>query len=106
MPTEMQQLVEEAERLGKLVAQHPAVARYRQAQQAVAELKQVDARIEGAKENEAALKLARDEVVKRLAVIASLLLTTETLIVEKPAAPEPAANGGGHGHGHSHGPGF
>jgi chaperonin GroEL len=38
--------------------------------------------------------------------IAGLLLTTESLIVEKPAAPEPAAAGGGHGHGHSHGPGF
>jgi chaperonin GroEL len=37
--------------------------------------------------------------------IAALLLTTESLIVEKPAASEPAA-GGGHGHGHSHGPGF
>jgi chaperonin GroEL len=31
--------------------------------------------------------------------IAAMLLTTETLIVEKPAEEEPAA-GGGHGHGH------
>jgi len=38
--------------------------------------------------------------------IASLLLTTESLIVEKPEKSEPAAAGGGHGHGHSHGPGF
>jgi chaperonin GroEL len=39
--------------------------------------------------------------------IAGLLLTTESLIVDKPKAPEPAARGGhGHGHGHSHGPGF
>jgi chaperonin GroEL len=29
-----------------------------------------------------------------------MLLTTETLIVEKPAEEEPAAEG--HGHGHSH----
>ncbi|GGJ99191.1 60 kDa chaperonin 1 [Pilimelia anulata] len=35
------------------------------------------------------------------ASIAGLLLTTETLIVEKPAAPEPADHGhGGHGHAH------
>ncbi|MEV8511186.1 chaperonin GroEL [Dactylosporangium sp. NPDC051484] len=45
--------------------------------------------------------------VANAASIAALLLTTESLIVEKPAAPEPAAAGGhGHGHGHSHGPGF
>jgi chaperonin GroEL len=33
--------------------------------------------------------------------IASMLLTTETLIVEKPAEEQPAA-AGGHGHGHGH----
>jgi len=35
------------------------------------------------------------------ASIAGMLLTTETLVVEKPADPEPEA-GGGHGHGHGH----
>jgi len=35
------------------------------------------------------------------ASIAALLLTTETLVVEKPADPEPGA-GNGHGHGHGH----
>ncbi len=35
------------------------------------------------------------------ASIASMLLTTETLVVEKPAEPEPEA-AGGHGHGHGH----
>jgi chaperonin GroEL len=45
--------------------------------------------------------------VSNAASIAGLLLTTESLVVEKPAAPEPAAAGGhGHGHGHQHGPGF
>ncbi|GAA4248591.1 chaperonin GroEL [Dactylosporangium darangshiense] len=44
--------------------------------------------------------------VANAASIAGLLLTTESLIVDKPAAPEPAAGGHGHGHGHSHGPGF
>jgi chaperonin GroEL len=45
--------------------------------------------------------------VSNAASIAGLLLTTETLIVDKPKAPEPAGNGGhGHGHGHQHGPGF
>jgi chaperonin GroEL len=35
------------------------------------------------------------------ASIAAMLLTTETLVVEKPADPEPDA-AGGHGHGHGH----
>jgi chaperonin GroEL len=40
--------------------------------------------------------------------IAGLLLTTESLVVEKPKAPEPPSGGRGHGHGHGHqhGPGF
>jgi chaperonin GroEL len=39
--------------------------------------------------------------------IAGLLLTTESLVVEKPTPPEPVRTGGhGHGHGHHHGPGF
>ncbi|HEY0937831.1 MAG TPA: chaperonin GroEL [Trebonia sp.] len=38
--------------------------------------------------------------VQNAASIAGMLLTTETLIVEKPADDEPAADG--HGHGHSH----
>jgi chaperonin GroEL len=42
--------------------------------------------------------------VSNAASIVGLLLTTETLIVEKPKAPEAPA--GGHGHGHQHGPGF
>jgi chaperonin GroEL len=44
--------------------------------------------------------------VSNAASIAGLLLTTETLIVEKPKAPEPTNGGHGHGHGHQHGPGF
>jgi chaperonin GroEL len=40
------------------------------------------------------------------ASIAGLLLTTESLVVDKPKEPEPAAAGHGHGHGHQHGPGF
>ena len=32
--------------------------------------------------------------------IAALLLTTETLVVDKPEEEEPAAAGHGHGHGH------
>ncbi|HWC34699.1 MAG TPA: chaperonin GroEL [Mycobacteriales bacterium] len=41
--------------------------------------------------------------VRNAASIAGMLLTTETLVVDKPEEEEPAA--GGHGHGHSHGPG-
>jgi chaperonin GroEL len=44
--------------------------------------------------------------VSNAASIAGLLLTTETIIVEKPKAPEAANGGHGHGHGHQHGPGF
>jgi chaperonin GroEL len=51
------------------------------------------------------VKVTRSAVANA-ASIAALLLTTETLIVEKPKAPEPAAGGQGGGHGHSHGPGF
>ena len=38
--------------------------------------------------------------LENAASIASLLLTTETLVVEKPAEDEPAE--AGHGHGHAH----
>ena len=37
MPIDTQQLIDEAEKLGQLVSQHPAIARYKQAQQAMAE---------------------------------------------------------------------
>jgi len=52
------------------------------------------------------VKVTRNAVANA-ASIAALLLTTESLVVEKPEKAEPAAApGGGHGHGHSHGPGF
>lgn len=46
--------------------------------------------------------------VSNAASIAGLLVTTESLVVEKPEEPEPDEQGHGHGHGHSHphGPGF
>jgi chaperonin GroEL len=50
------------------------------------------------------VKVTRSAVANA-ASIAGLLLTTESLVVEKPKAPEPPAQGG-HGHGHQHGPGF
>jgi chaperonin GroEL len=50
------------------------------------------------------VKVTRN-AVSNAASIAGLLLTTESLVVEKPQEPEPA-HGHGHGHGHSHGPGF
>ena len=40
------------------------------------------------------------------ASVAALLLTTQSLVVEKPAEQEDDHAGGGHGHGHSHGPGY
>ncbi|SCG67286.1 chaperonin GroEL [Micromonospora humi] len=54
------------------------------------------------------VKVTRN-AVSNAASIAGLLLTTESLVVEKPAEAEPAAAGGhghSHGHGHQHGPGF
>ncbi|MBA2444597.1 MAG: chaperonin GroEL [Nocardioidaceae bacterium] len=46
------------------------------------------------------LKVTRSALINA-ASIAALLLTTETLVVEKPADEEPQAGGGqGHGHGH------
>src|SRR5579862_4778399 len=37
MPVDTQQILDEAEKLGQLVAQHPAIERFKQAQKAVAE---------------------------------------------------------------------
>jgi chaperonin GroEL len=52
------------------------------------------------------VKVTRNAVANA-ASIAGLLLTTESIVVEKKEPPAPAAgNGHGHGHGHSHGPGF
>ncbi|RKN44430.1 chaperonin GroEL [Micromonospora endolithica] len=54
------------------------------------------------------VKVTRN-AVSNAASIAGLLLTTESLVVEKPEQAEPAAAGGhghSHGHGHQHGPGF
>jgi chaperonin GroEL len=53
------------------------------------------------------VKVTRN-AVSNAASIAGLLLTTESLVVEKPVKQEPAAagHGHGHGHGHQHGPGF
>jgi chaperonin GroEL len=50
------------------------------------------------------VKVARNAVTNASS-IAGLLLTTESLVVEKPEKPQPAP-AGGHGHGHQHGPGF
>jgi chaperonin GroEL len=53
------------------------------------------------------VKVTRNAVVNASS-IAGMLLTTESLVVEKPAEEEDG-NGhshGGHGHSHSHGPGF
>ncbi|MEA2481437.1 MAG: chaperonin GroEL [Thermoleophilaceae bacterium] len=54
------------------------------------------------------VKVTRNAVVNA-ASIAGMLLTTESLVVEKPADQEDNhghSHGSGHGHGHSHGPGY
>jgi chaperonin GroEL len=51
------------------------------------------------------VKVTRN-AVSNAASIAALLLTTESLVVEKPEQAQPDAGGHGHGHGHQHGPGF
>jgi len=40
--------------------------------------------------------------VQNAASIAGMLLTTETLVVEKPEEEKPAADAHGHSHGHAH----
>ncbi len=40
--------------------------------------------------------------LQNAASIAGMLLTTEALVVDRPAEPEPEAAGHGHGHGHGH----
>jgi chaperonin GroEL len=40
--------------------------------------------------------------VRNAASIAGMLLTTETIVADKPAEPEPEAGGHGHSHGHGH----
>ncbi len=50
------------------------------------------------------VKVTRSAVANA-ASIAGMLLSTESLVVEKPEEQDAAA-GNGHGHGHSHGPGF
>jgi chaperonin GroEL len=49
------------------------------------------------------VKVTRNAVTNASS-IAGLLLTTESLVVDKPEKPAPAP--AGHGHGHQHGPGF
>ncbi len=53
------------------------------------------------------VKVTRSAVANA-ASIAAMLLTTESLVVDKPKEEHPATDGHGHGHGHghSHGPGF
>jgi len=51
------------------------------------------------------VKVTRSAVANA-ASIAGMLLSTESLVVEKPQEEEHHAAGNGHGHGHSHGPGF
>jgi chaperonin GroEL len=51
------------------------------------------------------VKVTRSAVANA-ASIAGLLLTTESIVVEKKEAPATGAGGHGHGHGHQHGPGF
>ncbi|HZM81340.1 MAG TPA: chaperonin GroEL [Candidatus Limnocylindrales bacterium] len=51
------------------------------------------------------VKVTRNAVLNA-ASIAGLLLTTESLVVEKPKKEESAAHAHGHGHGHQHGPGY
>jgi chaperonin GroEL len=48
------------------------------------------------------VKVTRSALVNASS-IAGMLLTTETLVVEKPAEEDESAAGGGHGHGHGHG---
>ena len=86
MAVDTQNIMEEAEKLGKIVAQHPAVARYKQAQKAVADdaeaarlLADMDRQIEALSRQEqaglpitdaqrAALESAQNRVISHLKI--------------------------------------
>jgi cell fate (sporulation/competence/biofilm development) regulator YlbF (YheA/YmcA/DUF963 family) len=122
MAVDTQQLMQEAEKLGRLVAQHPAVARYKSAQKAVSDdpeagrmLADMDRQIESLSRQEqsgmpisdaqrAALEAAQNRVVSHIKIknwnmaqvdfIDLLRKITQTIQRQLGDQPAPGADGG------------
>ena len=127
MAVDTQQLMSEAEKLGRLVAQHPAVARYKQAQKSVADdpeagrmLADMDRQIEALSRQEqsglpitdaqrAALESAQNRVVSHIKIknwnLAQVefidLLRKITQTIQRQLGDQPAGGGAGSGAGTS-----
>jgi cell fate (sporulation/competence/biofilm development) regulator YlbF (YheA/YmcA/DUF963 family) len=125
MAVDTQQLMDEAEKLGRLVAQHPAVARYKSAQKSVADdaeagrlLADMDRQIESLSRQEqsgmpisdaqrAALESAQSRVVSHIKIknwnLAQVefidLLRKITQTIQRQLGDQPASGAGGAGNG-------
>ena len=125
MPVDTQQIMDEAEKLGKIVAQHPAVARYKAAQKAVADdpeagrlLADMDRQIEALSRQEqsgmpisdaqrAALEASQNRVVSHLKIknwnMAQVdfvdLLRKISQTIQRQLGDQPPAGGAGGGGG-------
>ena len=123
MAVDTQQLMEEAEKLGRLVAQHPAVARYKSAQKSVADdaeaarlLADMDRQIESLSRQEqsglpitdaqrAALESAQSRVVSHIKIknwnLAQVefidLLRKITQTIQRQLGDQPATGGAAEG---------
>ena len=121
MPVDTQQIMEEAEKVGQLVAQHPIVARYKQAQKSVAEdadanrlMAEFDRQIENLARQEQAgmpvsdaqrlqLESLQSRIISHIKIKALNMAQTEfvdllrriTQTIQRPLASGPANGGGG-----------
>lgn len=125
MPVDTDQIMQEAEKLGQLVAQHPAVARYKEAQRAVesdpeagrmmAEFnhqmdaleRQMQAGINPTDAQRQGIESLQNRIVSHLKIKALNLAQVEfvdllrrvTQTIQRPSADTPAAAAGGAGAG-------
>ena len=79
MPVDMPQIMDEAEKLGKLVAQHPIIERYKSAQKSVAE----DAEAKEEKSDKKAPDLSGGGLERKAAWMSKYLMKTEAIKGEK-----------------------
>ena len=125
MPVDTDQIIAEAEKLGQLVAQHPAIARYKQAQKAVADdpeagrlLADFDRQLETLGRQEQSgmpvtdaqrmgLESLQGRIISHIKIKALNMAQVEfvdllrkvTQTIQKPLADQPPGGGGGGGAG-------
>jgi cell fate (sporulation/competence/biofilm development) regulator YlbF (YheA/YmcA/DUF963 family) len=125
MPVDSEQILQEAEKLGQLVAQHPAVSRYKQAQKSVAEdpeagrlLSDFDRQLESLARQEQTgmpvtdaqrmqLESLQSRIISHLKIKALNMAQVEfvdllrkvTQTIQRPLADQPAGANGGAGGG-------